>query len=76
MRAPAEWTVGELAAGVGANPKTVRYYGQVGLLPAARRTAAGYRVHGTAERDRLDFILKASAAFWELYFLKRSSYEK
>lgn len=56
-----EWTVGELAAELGINPKTVRYYGQIGLLPAPRRTAAGYRVYGTAERDRLRFILKAKA---------------
>ncbi len=55
----AEWRIGELSAEFGVNPKTIRYYGQFGLLPAPRRTPAGYRVYGTAERDRLRFILKA-----------------
>lgn len=53
--------IGELAAEVGVNPKTVRYYGQIGLLPASARTSAGYRVYGPGERDRLRFILKAKA---------------
>ncbi len=57
--AQAEWRIGELGAEFGINPKTIRYYGQFGLLPAPRRTPAGYRVYGTTERDRLRFILKA-----------------
>lgn len=55
----AEWRIGELGADLGLNPKTIRFYGQIGLLLAPRRTPAGYRVYGTAERDRLQFILKA-----------------
>lgn len=57
--AQAEWRIGALGAELGITPKTIRYYGQVGLLPDLRRTPAGYRVYGTAERDRLRFILKA-----------------
>ena len=57
--ARAEWRIGELGAEFGIKRTTIRYYGQVGLLPAPRRTPAGYRVYGTAERDRLRFILKA-----------------
>lgn len=57
----AEWTIGPLAAELAVSPKTIRYYGRIGLLPAPRRTAAGYRVYGTAERDRLRFILKAKS---------------
>lgn len=54
-----EWRIGPLAAELGVNPKTIRYYGEIGLLAAPRRTPAGYRVYGLAERDRLRFILKA-----------------
>jgi MerR family transcriptional regulator, Zn(II)-responsive regulator of zntA len=57
----AEWTIGALAAELGVSAKTIRYYGQIGLLPAPRRTAAGYRVYGVQEHDRLRFILKAKA---------------
>ena len=53
--------IGELAAEMQLNPKTIRYYEGIGLLPAPRRTAAGYRQYGTADRERLRFIAKAKA---------------
>lgn len=51
--------VGELAGEFGLNPRTIRYYERIGLLAASARTAAGYRIYGPADRDRLRFILKA-----------------
>lgn len=51
--------IGELANEVGLNPKTIRYYEEIGLLPAPRRNAVGYRLYGATERDRLRFIAKA-----------------
>lgn len=56
-----EYTVGQLATALGLRTKTVRYYDDIGLLTAARRTAAGYRVYGARERAILGFILKAKA---------------
>lgn len=53
--------IGELAGHLGLNPKTVRYYEDIGLLPRPRRTAAGYRLYDAADRDRLQFIVKARA---------------
>lgn len=53
--------VGELAADFGVNSRTIRYYERIGLLAASSRTAAGYRVYGPVEQDRLRFILKAKA---------------
>jgi MerR family transcriptional regulator, Zn(II)-responsive regulator of zntA len=53
--------IGELAAELGLNPKTIRYYEEIGLLPAPRRTDAGYRLYGAADRERLRFIAKAKA---------------
>ncbi|HZA92272.1 MAG TPA: heavy metal-responsive transcriptional regulator, partial [Gemmatimonadales bacterium] len=53
--------IGALAADVQLNPKTIRYYEEIGLLPAPRRTAAGYRQYGAADRQRLRFIAKAKA---------------
>lgn len=53
--------IGELAAELGVNTKTIRYYEGIGLLPAPRRTEAGYRLYGAADRDRLAFIRKARA---------------
>jgi DNA-binding transcriptional MerR regulator len=53
--------IGELAAEVGINPKTIRYYEEIGLLPAPGRTAAGYRQYGPRDAERLRFITKAKA---------------
>ena len=39
--------------------QTIRYYEDIGLLPEPRRTPAGYRLYGAADRERLAFILKA-----------------
>ncbi len=53
--------IGELAAELGLNPKTIRYYEQIGLLPAAPRTESGYRLYGADDVERLRFIGKAKA---------------
>jgi DNA-binding transcriptional MerR regulator len=55
------WRVGELAAELGVNPRTIRYYERIGLLVPSRRTAAGYRVYERTDGERLRFILKAKA---------------
>jgi len=51
--------IGELAQRAGLNPKTIRYYEEVGLLPRPARTASGYRCYGPADVARLEFIQKA-----------------
>ncbi len=51
--------IGELAKRVGVNPKTIRYYEQIGLLPGPERTAANYRVYRPEDVKRLEFIKKA-----------------
>lgn len=53
--------IGELAAELGLNPRTIRYYEAIGLLPAPPRTPAGYRLYGAAGRERLRFIARAKA---------------
>ncbi|CAM4090558.1 heavy metal-responsive transcriptional regulator [Nocardiopsis rhodophaea] len=51
--------IGELAAQLRVNPKTIRYYEGIGLLPPAERTAAGYRVYTEADAERVAFIKSA-----------------
>ncbi|MCV7586753.1 MerR family transcriptional regulator, partial [Micrococcus luteus] len=54
--------IGEVARASGTTSKTLRYYEEVGLLPAADRTPAGYRDYGAEVLDRLDFIRRGQAA--------------
>ncbi len=53
--------IGALAAEAGLNPRTLRYYEALGLLPAPSRSAAGYRLYGEADRACLRFIAQAKA---------------
>ena len=67
-------TIGQLAAAAQVKTATIRYYEQLGLLPKARRTPAGYREYspGTVRRlalirnaQRFGFSLRESAfASW------------
>ncbi len=51
--------IGLAARELGINPKTIRYYEEIGLIPPAQRTESGYRVYGQADIDRIAFILRA-----------------
>ena len=51
--------IGELARQAGVNPKTVRYYEDIGLLPPPRRTSSDYRLYGEADVERLSFVKAA-----------------
>lgn len=53
--------IGVLADRVGVNPKTIRYYESIGLLPQPDRTEAGHRVYGDADVERLRFVKAAQA---------------
>jgi len=53
--------IGELARTVGLARSALRYYEQAGLLPAVRRSEAGYRLYGPEALGRLAFIRRAQA---------------
>lgn len=51
--------IGELAERTGLGRDTIRYYESVGVLPEAPRSAAGYRLYGVDDVERLDFVGQA-----------------
>ncbi|MGH9075873.1 MAG: heavy metal-responsive transcriptional regulator [Acidimicrobiales bacterium] len=51
--------IGEVAGAVGVNPKTIRYYEEIGLLPDPQRTPSGYRDYTDEDRSRLVFVKTA-----------------
>ena len=49
-------TIGDLAKVTGTKVVTIRYYEQIGLLPAPPRTAGGFRAYRPHELERLRFV--------------------
>lgn len=56
---PDNLTVGELAKATATKAVTIRYYEQIGLLPAASRSSSGYRLYNDEQRTRLLFIRRS-----------------
>lgn len=59
MPSHAPMRIGDVAHQLGLNPKTIRYYEDIGVLPPAERTDAGHRVYGDEDVERLGFIRAA-----------------
>ena len=53
--------IGSLAKQAGVNPKTIRYYEAVGVLPPAQRGENRYRLYPRETVELLQFIAKAKA---------------
>lgn len=49
-------TIGKLAKAAGVTTPTIRYYEEIGLLPAADRSESGQRIYGADDLERLTFI--------------------
>ncbi|GLS85598.1 MerR family transcriptional regulator [Cypionkella aquatica] len=52
-------TIGKLGRASGVKVPTIRYYEQIGLLPAADRSAGNQRLYTRATQERLAFIRHA-----------------
>jgi len=66
-----EYTVGQLAKLAGVSTRTLRYYDRIGLLGPEKMSAAGYRMYGQAQVDRLQQILFYREMDVELRAIKR-----
>lgn len=51
--------IGEAAEASGVSAKMIRHYEQIGLIPAATRTASGYRLYGDNDVHTLRFIRRS-----------------
>ena len=59
MDATGRIAIGGLSKQTGTNIETIRYYERVGLLPTPARSSGGYRLYGTSQLKRLNFIRRA-----------------
>ncbi|HEB01707.1 MAG TPA: heavy metal-responsive transcriptional regulator [Nitrospirae bacterium] len=62
--------IGDVAKKLDLNPRTIRYYEKIGLLPKAIRTDSGYRIYSSDTIYRLEFILKAKGLGLKLEDIK------
>lgn len=49
-------SIGQLAKATGSKVQTIRYYEQLGLMPAPERSQGNQRIYGTRHERRLAFI--------------------
>ena len=63
-------TIGRVAKTSGVAAKTIRYYEQIGVLPAPSRGTSGYRLYDEPSVERLRFIRRARSLGLPLQQLK------
>ena len=62
--------IGQLADAASVPAKTIRYYEEIGLLPAPERQANGYREYDESAGERLRFVRAAQAVGFTLAEIK------
>ncbi len=68
--------IGELAKKTGVNPKTLRYWEEIGLLPSPKRNSLGYRIYSNEHIQICEFIIKAKSLGFKLNEIKDILYLK
>lgn len=64
-------SIGELAKQLSINPKTIRYYEDIKLLPRPDRRSNNYRVYSKDTLNRLHFIKKAKSLGFTLKEIRK-----
>lgn len=52
-------TIGKAARLINVNPRTLRFYEQIGLVEPSSRSESGYRLYSPQDIEKLKFIIRA-----------------
>ncbi len=63
--------IGEAAKISGVNPKLIRHYESIGVIPKANRSNAGYRTYSEAEVNILAFVKKSRGLGFSMKEIKK-----
>ncbi|MFA6239075.1 MAG: Cu(I)-responsive transcriptional regulator [Bacteriovorax sp.] len=63
--------IGEAAVASGVNPKMIRHYESIGIIPKAQRSEAGYRVYRESDVHILSFVKKARGLGFSMIEIKK-----
>ncbi len=62
--------IGEVAERTGMSLRTIRYYGEMGLVPAAARSSGGFRLYSKNDLDRFRLIMQMKPLDFSLEEMK------
>ncbi len=62
--------IGDLSKKFNINPRTIRFYEFIGILPEPARGENGYRIYNDKSFERIDFIIKAKSQGFKLNEIK------
>lgn len=63
--------IGEAAVASGVNPKSIRHYESIGIIPKVNRSDAGYRIYKESDVHILSFVKKARGLGFSMKEIKK-----
>ena len=67
MKENRSYSIGDLSRRSGLSVRTIRFYSDVGVVPASARSASGYRLYDVEAVARLDLVRTLRGSRWQVF---------